>query len=390
MRSLCVFVFFVLCIALGESFDLGPIVRIAQCRMQCMKKHSTDGSCDWYTNRAETVCNECWQNCESLETQWEATKSICEGDENLRCPACQTACSYRTTRPEEEYLPSSLPAPTRGPVKLGQYDIAVVMRRVGTSWKESGYYPGSRVPSLRPDTWILVILQDGIRHYSWEEWTPTLESLKDGPFVEATLSWWNVDAQLKRQRDVEQKRFNDRVRQFYLEKYGEKVLVEWRDSQDTPIPEEVFRRFFFRRRNEEEAQSQGESITTDSYPVFKGQDGPSMRQTMEKQSYVVAWEPETGGLMGNQVVDTLTAQISLLPGTKYLVRIASNDGPGSFSIEIDTRPNSVQVWRIKKKLENFYPWAIGAGAISAILVFVVALVVRRALKRKTVVDEEEV
>ncbi|XP_063976112.1 uncharacterized protein LOC135162002 [Diachasmimorpha longicaudata] len=389
MHFLCVFVIFVALVALGESFDLGPIVRIAQCRMQCIKKHSADGSCDLYLNPAETVCYECWQYCESFETQWEAAKSICEGDERLNCPACETACTYRATRPEEEYMPSTLPAPSKGPVKLGQYDMAVVMRRVGGSWKESGYYPGPRVPSLRPDTWILGVLEEGIRHYSWEEWTPTLESLKDGPFVEATLSWRDVDAQLKRHRDIEQKRFNDRVRQFYLEKYGEKVLVEWRDSHDSPIPEEVFRRFFFRRRNEEDAQSQEEAISSD-YPVFKTGDGPSMRQSLENERYIVSWEPETGGLMGNQVVDTMTAQISLLPGTKYLVRIASDDGPGSFSIEIDTRHNAMQVWRIKKNIENFYPWSTITGVISAIVVFMICILVRLSIKGKIIEDEQQV
>uniref|UniRef100_A0A0C9PL18 TNC protein n=1 Tax=Fopius arisanus TaxID=64838 RepID=A0A0C9PL18_9HYME len=387
MSSLWILVLSVFCVTMGQGFDLGPIVRIAQCKIMCIKTHSTDGTCDRSFNPAENICNDCWHNCDSLETQWEATKSICEGDENLRCEGCQTACSYRTTRPEEEYLPSSLPAPTKGPVKLGRYDVAVELHRVGGAWKPYGYYCGLRQPSVRPDNWILVILQDGIRHYSWEEWTPTLESLKDGPLVEATLSWRDVDDQLKRQRDVEQKRFNDRVRQSYLEKYGEKVLVEWRERKDRPIPEEIFRRFFFRRRNEDELQF--DMGFRDSYPVFKNQ-ASSVRPTMEKQSYVVSWEPETGGLMGNQVVDTRTAQISLLPGTKYLVRIASNDGPGSFSIEIDTRPKSVQVWRIKKKLENFYPWAAVTGVMSAALVIMMALIVRRVIKSKTVVDEEEV
>ncbi|XP_043287579.1 uncharacterized protein [Venturia canescens] len=386
------FVVLSLCASFVASFDLGPIVRIGQCRMQCLRKHSLDGTCDWYSNRGETVCSECWQNCESVETQWDTTKSICEGAEYLRCPACQTACLYRKTRVEETYLPSSLPAPRKGPVKLADHDVAILLRRVSNGWKESGYFPGSRVPTLRPDTWILAVVEDGVKHYSWEEWTPTLDSLKDGPLVEATLSWLDVQLQLKKQRDLEQKRFNDRVRRFYLEKYGERVLFEWRDSQDTPIPEEVFRRFFFRRQNDEEAsQSPGNaesSVETMNSGSVLTKDDQSGDQEA-KESYVVSWEPETGGLMGNQVVDSTTAQISLLPGTKYLVRIASNEGPGSFPIEIDTRPVSVKVWRLKKKFEHvsILP-AVAAGFSAAILVM--GIIFCRILRKGKTVETSEV
>jgi hypothetical protein len=41
----------------SASFDLGPIVRVAQCRSQCLKKHSIDGSCEWWRH-GETGCNE--------------------------------------------------------------------------------------------------------------------------------------------------------------------------------------------------------------------------------------------------------------------------------------------------------------------------------------------
>ncbi|CAD6202060.1 GSCOCG00002924001-RA-CDS, partial [Cotesia congregata] len=270
--------------------------------------------------------------------------------------ACQTACKYRKTRTEEEYLPSSLPAPSRGPVRASANEVAIFLRQVAPpsvngGWKESGFFSGNRVPSLRQDTWLIVVSEETIRHYSWQEWTPTLESLKEGPFVEASLSWFDVNEQLRKQRDVEQKRFNDRVRQFYLEKYGEKVLVEWRSSQDTPIPEKVFR-------------SPLESYNRD------GDDDDDDDDNQE--TYVVSWMPETGGLMGNQVVDTKFAQISLLPGTKYLVRIASNDGPGSFPIEIDTRSSSVDVWKVKKKNDDdLLPWAFLAAIVAALAIIVV-------------------
>lgn len=46
------------CITLVIGFDLGPMVRIGQCRSECLRRHSVDGSCDWYSNRGETVCSE--------------------------------------------------------------------------------------------------------------------------------------------------------------------------------------------------------------------------------------------------------------------------------------------------------------------------------------------
>lgn len=250
---------------------------------------------------------------------------------------------------------------------------------------------------MRPDTWIIAVVEDGVQHYSWAEWTPTLESLKEGPLVEATLSWRDVETQLKKQRELEQKRFNDRVRQFYLEKYGERVLFEWRDSQDSPIPEEVFRRFFFRRRSDDTtvgpSRSEAAVDETNSRRVLERDDIAGESEV--KESFVVSWEPETGGLMGNQVVDSTTAQISLLPGTRYLVRIASNEGPGSFPIEVDTRPSSVHVWRLKKNsaIAGFVVYAAApiAGVACGILIVLLVVCLRSCRKRKIdVTDGAEV
>ncbi|KAF7992392.1 hypothetical protein HCN44_001717 [Aphidius gifuensis] len=394
MNYLCLL--FVMCCAglvnYTMAFDLGPLVRIAQCRVQCIENHSTDGTCDWYANRAETLCSECWQNCDTLETQWESSKSMCDEENYFHCPACKIPCHYRLSRIEEEVMPSSLPAPMRGPVKLNNQDIAIVLRKVGSTWKEEGFYPSTKIPSLRQDTWILVVEDEGLKHYSWEEWTPKLESLKDGAFVEATLSWTDVDVQLKKQREIEQKKFNDRIRQFYLEKYGEKVLSERNDNKNTPITEEVVRRFFFKRDNYDNDDNDNtkptktDSVRTDNDDVFG-----EKKYTDKDESYVVSWEPETGGLMGNQVVDTTSAQISLLPGTKYLVRIASNDGPGSYPIEIDTRPRPVLRWQYQPNFQdNINEWAIVAGFLSALLVLILITIIRTVTKRKTVDDVNEV
>lgn len=283
-----------------------------------------------------------------------------------------------------------LPAPHRAPVSLAKNDVAILLRKINQVWKVFDYYPGVRAPSgLRHDEWIVAVVEDGgVAHFSWEEWTPKLDSLKEGPLYEATISWVDVDNQLKRQQVLEQKRFNDRVRQFFLEKYGEKVL-EWRNQDgDQAIPEEVFRRFFFRRRDQET-----HPIDENSEPSTLDSEDERNQSQVAKESFVVSWEPEAGGLMGNQVADSNVAQISLLPGTKYLVRIASNEGPGSFPIEVDTRPSSaVQIHRLKKNTKNLYPWAFLAACMSAAIVLCIVVIVKllRSGHPKDVGPEDEV
>lgn len=287
-----------------------------------------------------------------------------------------------------------LPAPQRAPVSLSKNDVAVLMRKVQQEWKVFDYYPGVRAPSsLRQDEWIVAVVEDGgVAHFSWEEWTPKLDSLKEGPLFEATISWRDVDSQLKRQQVLEQKRFNDRVRQFFLEKYGEKVL-EWRNQdEEQAIPEEVFRRFFFRRKDQDQELKHQQRIDENSEPSTVDSEADERQQSqVAKESFVVSWEPETGGLMGNQVADSNVAQISLLPGTKYLVRIASNEGPGSFPIEVDTRPSSaVHVRRIKKNFDNLYPWAFLAASMCAAIILCIIIIVKLCRRGKEIEPEEEV
>ncbi|CAD1474428.1 unnamed protein product [Heterotrigona itama] len=328
------------CSRLGTGFDLGPIVRTAQCRSQCLKQHTADGSCDnlWDTGYQQPhACR--------------------------MCPACQTACSYRKTRVEEKYLPSMLPAPEKAPVVLDVFDVAVMMRNVREQWRIVGYFPGERTPELRQDTWIIVATEEGMmKHYSWQEWVPKLESLRKGArFYEASISWKDVDTQIRRQKSVEEARANDRLRQVFLENYGEKVLAEWKSQEFIRISKEVFRRFFFRGEDDFEVDNAPPKV------YRSRQEATRAAANRKKQSYVVSWEPETGGLMGNQVTDSNSAQISLLPGTKYLVRIASNDGPGSFPIEVDTRPSSEEASRIQREL---FPWDMYVACVSILLLVV--------------------
>ena len=87
------------------------------------------------------------------------------------------------------------------------------------------------------------------------------------------------------------------------------------------------------------------------------------------------------------MTDSNCAQISLLPGTKYLVRIASNDGPGSFPIEVDTTPNFVQVKRIKAPpVQMLYSWDIYAAFGCAVL-FVTGFVLTKIYKKEKIAAE---
>ena len=47
-----------LCVTLVASIDLGPYIRIAQCRSQCLRQFSVDGTCDSFANEEEAVCSE--------------------------------------------------------------------------------------------------------------------------------------------------------------------------------------------------------------------------------------------------------------------------------------------------------------------------------------------
>lgn len=287
----------------------------------------------------------------------------------------------------EEYLPSALPAPERLPTALKKYDVAILLRKVDNSWRESGYYPGSRVTRMRPNTWLIVVSGDGVKHYSYDEWVPTLESLKPGALYEATISWKNVDSQIRKHQMLEQKEFNDRVRQFYLEKYGHKVVHERETEGDSPASASVFKNFFFKRRNDEDDKILGVNVKPSTSVELSDDDIEDVES--KKESWVVAWEPEAGGLMGNQEADSNFAQITLLPGTKYRVRVASKDGPGSFPIEVDTSSAFVQVHRLKKNFENIYAWGIIAASMSMLIFIIVFVVIKLLTRSKKAVPREE-
>ena len=306
----------------------------------------------------------------------------------FQCPMCKAICKYRS-RSVVEYLPSTLPAPERPPTSLKKYDVAILLRKVDNNWTYSGCYTGPSAPRMSTNMWLIVASEDGVKQYTYDEWVPTLESLRPGALFEATISWKNIESQIRRNNKHEQKEFNDRVRQFYLEKYGHKVVNERETEGNSPASESVFKNFFFKRKNDKDDTILGDDLKP--FTNLKYSDDDFEDDASRKESWVVIWEPEAGGLIGNQEADSNFAQITLLPGTKYRVRIASKDGPGSFPIEIDTSSSFVQVHRLKKNFENICRWGILTASIS-MAICIIALVIIQFMKTKSkkIVPTEEV
>lgn len=63
MKNTLWLIFLAWCSTLATGFDLGPIVRTAQCRSQCLKQHTADGSCD---NLLDTGYHQTTGSCEMV------------------------------------------------------------------------------------------------------------------------------------------------------------------------------------------------------------------------------------------------------------------------------------------------------------------------------------
>ncbi|KAL6254542.1 hypothetical protein P5V15_014595 [Pogonomyrmex californicus] len=230
--------------------------------------------------------------CRSTCLRHHMDKDVCvnnESDIQSDCDedqGCETAYKFYITREnnteEEKYDPTKLPAPEEnGIIDMNEYDIAVLMQKnLQGIWEKKHYYYVKQQFEMIPGGWVIIVADDGVvKQYSWEKWRPKLESLKTGgPLYQAHITWQDWRTQLKNQCEK------------VTSNYFKTVL---------------------KRRMTKEKQS--------------------------KPSFVVTWQQETGdGIMGNQVTDSESAQISL-PRGKYLVRIATNNGPGSYPIVIDTK-----------------------------------------------------
>ncbi|XP_046489091.1 uncharacterized protein [Neodiprion pinetum] len=389
-------VLFALLVTVTAGFDLGPSMRIAQCRSLCLRRHREAKECKDTSN-----CYMCWEACGFLENNWSIWGSVCQVDEEICLSGCKTACAYHGTRVEEEFLPSTLPAPMAGPAYLEAYDVAIVFRKIEAEWKEMDQIPGGGTMTVNETTWVVVVAENGVRQYSGEFWKPTLESLREGALFEASLSWSGSTVEDNENGEIGNSNSAMQAIDFENDEVLRNALSSTRnfEPRDSAAADRI--RLYFAPGARSYFDEQNARILADvgvqgeeERPEIYGEE-PSLMETTSKNSveketgeasYIVSWEPEAGGLMGNQVADAKSTQISLLPGTKYLVRVASNDGPGSFALEIDTTIKSVQFAPLEAAHSSVQPLAILAGCASA-LSFVTVVVLLKVCRRTPVDDK---
>ncbi|XP_077261248.1 uncharacterized protein LOC143896938 isoform X2 [Temnothorax americanus] len=244
----------------AAKLDFGPFIQIAQCRSMCLRHHMVDGNC-WEINKIPiSDCQKCWDTCEHLGflEKEEYREDICT-THSQDCQGCETACTFFQTRgmEEEKYEPIKLPAPEENEtIRMNDYDVAVLMNKnLEGMWEEENYYYAKQQPTMIPGGWVIVVAEDGVvRHYSWEKWRPKLETLKAyGPLYQAYITWHDWRTQLNNQRE--------RISSNYFKT----IFEHW-----------------------------------------------AKKERHYKSSFVVTWQQETGdGVMGNQVTDSESAQISL-------------------------------------------------------------------------------
>ncbi|XP_050462037.1 uncharacterized protein LOC126857013 [Cataglyphis hispanica] len=326
------------------GLDLGEIIKTAQCQSSCLRNLTTDDKC-WNVGKDKnTQCEKCWQTCELLGPFNNKTRlDICKNCALfLNCSSCEIACTfYRTYGVEEnQYDPTKLPAPEKDEIiRMNKHDMAITMRKnlLGT-WEMDKHYTANQKVIMKPGDWIIITNENGaIKHYSWEKWWPTLQSLKDGPLFQANITWMDWQTQLNKQREK-------------ISLPGDKIFLELRNKK--------------KRKN--------------------------------KSSFVVTWQEETGnGIMGNQVADSESAQISLPPG-RYSIRVATNDGPGSYSIVIDTADYKIEsnefdlyiCYIIKWDLiVSFLTWLL-IVLVMILVIFIKAIILKRR-KNKNNIDNIE-
>lgn len=306
-----------------------------------------------------------------------------------------------------------------GPVYLQAYDVGILFRKIDEDWEETNQYHGERVMALNRTTWVVVVAENGVRQYSGEFWKPNLENLKEGTFFEASLSWNGV-ADNYEDREIDIADLNSKITlDFENEEILESALMKSGVSNEETTttlgyakikatPSSTRRSSNFASDSNGYFDEQNARILSDVNRDSEGHDdelakvlvAASKNVGEEKSredergfrksispSYIVSWEPEAGGLMGNQVTDARSTQISLLPGTKYLVRVASNEGPGSFALEIDTSIKTVQFAPLEAVAASFQPWAILAGSVTA-LTFVALMILAKVCSRRTTPDDK--
>ncbi|XP_012063300.1 PREDICTED: uncharacterized protein LOC105626617 [Atta cephalotes] len=195
----------------AANLDLGPIIKIAQCRSSCLRHHMVDGNCLNINNINSRV-----YDCDLIQ-------------------GCKTAYTFYQTRGTEEdkYEPTKLPAPEENKTfHINNYDIAVIMQKNEKGiWEEENYFYAKQQPAMIPGGWIIVVTDDGVvKHYSWDKWWPKLQLLKaGGPLYQAYITWEDWQIQLKDQR--ERITSNYFKRQSVKEKqYKSSFVVTWQQE----------------------------------------------------------------------------------------------------------------------------------------------------------------
>ncbi|XP_039310268.1 uncharacterized protein LOC105197307 [Solenopsis invicta] len=290
--------------SVAAGLDLGPIIKTAQCCSTCLRRYTINGTYMERNGSLNYNSYMCWVSCDHLSV-WnkEDRAPYCNIFQN--CEGCKTACTFYKLREEEEYETTKLPAPEENKtIHINDYDIAVLMQKNWKGiWEVKSYRFSKQQLTIKPGDWIIVVTDDGVvKHYSWEKWRPKLQVLKaGGPLYQAYITWQDWRTQLKNQR--------------------ERIISNG------------FKGIF-------QDQYQSKKETT----IYEYQREPS---------FVITWQQETGdGIMGNQVTDSESAQISLSCG-KYLVRVATDNGPGSYPIVIDTcKIPEISIWDLKEYING--------------------------------------
>ncbi|GAB1863144.1 hypothetical protein CAJAP_04223 [Camponotus japonicus] len=339
MRTVCyLLLLFGVTLPWIAGLNLDKIIKTAQCQSACLRNLTTDDKC-WNVGRSKnTQCEKCWQTCEFLGPfNNEDRLNYCKRSIYFNCSSCQIACTFYRTHgiDEGQYEPVKLPAPEKDEIiRMNKHDMAITMHKnLEGIWEMQQHYTENEKVEMSPGKWIIITNENGaIKHYSWEKWLPTLQSIKkNGPLYQANITWMDWQDQLEKQRD-----------EIILP--GDKIFMELRNRKQKTI----------------------------------------------KPLYIVTWQEETGnGIMGNQVADSESAQISLLRG-RYLVRIATNDGPGSYSILVDT-DETITTKLFSWKHECYMSSIILSFILILLLLFIIKSTSKRLkIKRQKIAMENNI
>ncbi|XP_029165251.1 uncharacterized protein LOC114936270 isoform X1 [Nylanderia fulva] len=293
------------------NLDLRRHIRTAQCQSWCLRNfaiklnYETENevlansdclqclqSCDYFIKDPHYDLNTCGKPC--IYSKLPTVKDyLCNQTSPIYGPGTKIACEFylkHIQRIEDEYELTKLPAPEKNisMISMNAYDRHVILYEI--TW----------------GTWV--ISSDPTMYYSMKDVTKQRNWViivnETGPIKQYSWGKWQPTVESVTQNGS---LFN--------------INITWTDWQ-----------------TQLKKQWEENNISTKKV-VLKN-----------NSSFVVTWQQTLSekAVMGMQATDNEWAQISVPPG-KYMIRIVTNDGPGSYSIIIDTN-------RFTKK--NVYSWTI--------------------------------